>query len=51
MDNGAQSILCVRTAEQKEDRLIPFIDSVIQTVNKNADDPDRKIIVDWQLDW
>lgn len=51
MDNGAQSILCVRTPDQKEDRLIPFIESVIQSVNKNADDPDRKIIVDWQLDW
>jgi len=51
MDNGAQSILCVRAPDQKEDRLIPLVESVIQSVNKNAADPDRKIIVDWQLDW
>jgi 16S rRNA processing protein RimM len=51
MDNGAQSILCVRSPDKKEDRLIPFIQSVIQTVNKNPDDQGRKIIVDWQLDW
>lgn len=51
MDNGAQSILCVHSPDQRDDRLIPFIESVIHSVNKNADDPDRKIIVDWQLDW
>ena len=51
MDNGAQSILCVRLEGQKEDRLIPFIDSVIKSVNKDANDPQRQIIVDWQLDW
>jgi len=51
MDNGAQSILCVRLEGQKEDRLIPFIDPVIKSVNKDANDPQRQIIVDWQLDW
>jgi 16S rRNA processing protein RimM len=51
MDNGAQSILCVRMDGQKEDRLIPFIESVIKSVNKDANDPQRQIIVDWQLDW
>jgi 16S rRNA processing protein RimM len=51
MDNGAQSILCVRHEEQKEDRLIPFIESVVKSVNKDANDPQRQIIVDWQLDW
>ncbi|MEY4624576.1 MAG: hypothetical protein RL061_101 [Pseudomonadota bacterium] len=51
MDNGAQSILCVRAENQKDDRLIPFIKSVIHSVNKNSEDPDRKIVVDWQLDW
>ena len=57
MDNGAQSILCVRMngqaedSKNHEDRLIPFIDSVIKSVNKDANDPQRQIIVDWQLDW
>jgi 16S rRNA processing protein RimM len=51
MDNGAQSILCVRTEGQKEDRLIPFIESIIQSVNHDAEDPHRQIVVDWQLDW
>ena len=51
MDNGAQSILCVRLEGQKEDRLIPFIESVIKSVNKDANDPERQIVVDWQLDW
>ena len=51
MDNGAQSILCVRLEGQKEDRLIPFIESVIKSVNKDANDPQRQIIVDWQPDW
>jgi 16S rRNA processing protein RimM len=51
MDNGAQSILCVRLEDQKEDRLIPFIGSVIKSVNKDVNDPQRQIIVDWQLDW
>ena len=51
MDNGAQSILCVRLEGQKEDRLIPFIESVIKSVNKDANDPHRQIVVDWQLDW
>jgi 16S rRNA processing protein RimM len=51
MDNGAQSILCVSLEGQKEDRLIPFIESVVKSVNKDANDPQRQIIVDWQLDW
>lgn len=51
MDNGAQSILCVRLEGQKEDRLIPFIESVVKSVNKDANDPERQIVVDWQLDW
>ncbi len=51
MDNGAQSILCVRTEGQKEDRLIPFIESIIQSVNTDSQDPKRQIVVDWQLDW
>ena len=51
MDNGAQSILCVRAEGQKEDRLIPFIESTIQSVNHDPQDPNRQIVVDWQLDW
>ncbi len=51
MDNGAQSILCVSLEGQKEDQLIPFIESVVKSVNKDANDPQRQIIVDWQLDW
>lgn len=51
MDNGAQSILCVRTEGQKEDCLIPFIESIIQSVNHDSEDPHRQIVVDWQLDW
>ena len=51
MDNGAQSILCVRLEGQKEDRLIPFIESVVKSVNKDVNDPERQIVVDWQLDW
>ena len=51
MDNGAQSILCVRSPDQKEERLIPFIESVVRSVDKDLNQPDRRIVVDWQLDW
>ena len=51
MDNGAQSILCVRAEGLKEDRLIPFIASVVKSVNQKSNDPERQIVVDWQLDW
>ena len=51
MDNGAQSILCVRLDEDKEDRLIPFVDSVIDSVQLNDGVVPGKITLDWQLDW
>ena len=51
MDNGAQSILCVKADGLKEDRLIPFIASVVKSVNSDLNDPKRQIVVDWQLDW
>jgi 16S rRNA processing protein RimM len=51
MDNGAQSILCVRLDEDKEDRLIPFVDSVIDSVQLNDGLVPGKITLDWQLDW
>lgn len=48
MDNGAQSILCVRLPDEKEERLIPFINTVVQSVKTG---PDGKIVVDWAMDW
>jgi 16S rRNA processing protein RimM len=51
MDNGAQSILCVKAENSKEERLIPFIKSVVKSVQSDALAENRQIVVDWQLDW
>ena len=51
MDNGVQSILCVRLEGDKEDRLIPFVDSVIDSVELSDGVALGKITVDWELDW
>jgi len=54
MDNGAQSILCVKPLEDSEDkseRLIPFIKTVVQSVTVDKSSQKYGIVVDWQLDW
>ena len=54
MDNGAQSILCVKSADAKSDKgeqLIPFIKTVIQSVTVDKSSEKYGIVVDWQLDW
>ena len=51
MDNGAQSILCVKAESAKEERLIPFIKTVVKSVQVDALAENRQIVVDWQLDW
>lgn len=49
MDNGAHPILRVRVndAEKPQERLIPFVDPFVKTVNQAA----KKIMVDWGLDY
>lgn len=54
MDNGAQSILCVKPEganSNKDERLIPFIKTVVQSVTADKSSEKYGIIVDWQLDW
>ncbi len=54
MDNGAQSILCVKPLgglDDKEERLIPFIKTVVQSVTVDKNSEKYGIVVDWQLDW
>jgi len=46
MDTGANHVLCVRMANKKE-LLIPFIASAIKQVSL----ADKKICVDWAVDW
>ena len=46
MDTGANQVLCVRMANKKE-LLIPFIASAIKQVSL----ADKKICVDWAVDW
>jgi 16S rRNA processing protein RimM len=52
MDNGAHPILRVQTppvlnTEKPSERLIPFVDQFVKTVDQAA----RKITVDWELDY
>ena len=48
MHNGAQSILRVAAVEEKAtERLIPFVDQFVKTVDVTA----KKITVDWGLDY
>lgn len=51
MDNGAQSILCVKDEDAEQERLIPFIKTVVKFVEADALAENRQIVVDWQLDW
>lgn len=46
MDTGANQVLCVRMVNKKE-LLIPFIGSAIKQVSV----ADKKISVDWAVDW
>lgn len=47
MHNGAQSILRIAPVEPGEERLIPFVDHFVKTVDQAA----RTITVDWGLDF
>jgi 16S rRNA processing protein RimM len=47
LDNGAQSVMAVRSDANKQQQLIPFVATAIQEVDLEA----RTILVDWQLDW
>jgi len=54
IDNGAQSILCVKSADAKLDRdeqLIPFIKTIVRSVTVDKSSEKYGILVDWQLDW
>jgi 16S rRNA processing protein RimM len=54
MDNGAQSILCIKPSDaltDKDERLIPFIKTVVQSVTVDKSSEKYGIVVDWQLDW
>jgi 16S rRNA processing protein RimM len=54
MDNGAQSILCIKPLDastDKDERLIPFIKTVVQSVTVDKNSEKYGIVVDWQLDW
>ncbi|WP_225721198.1 ribosome maturation factor RimM [Candidatus Vallotiella sp. (ex Adelges kitamiensis)] len=54
VNNGAHSILCVEYEKvarngriKKAERLIPFVDAYVKTVNLS----DRCIVVDWEIDY
>lgn len=45
IETGAHSVLCVK--EGKTERLIPFVEAFVKTV----DVPARRITVEWEADW
>lgn len=51
MDNGAQSVLCVRDEGDKNERLIPFVEHVVHEVVSADQGSKGSIVVDWQLNW
>ncbi|MCP5181063.1 MAG: 16S rRNA processing protein RimM [Pseudomonadales bacterium] len=44
-DNGAHPVLVVASADRE--RLIPFVDAIVRSV----DEASRELVVDWAVDW
>ena len=53
IETGANAVLIVRdgTTPKVQERLIPFVDRVVQEVISPVGDVAGRIVVDWGLDW